>query len=46
MLFFCGQLTFVGTILKNEKTTVIAAVAAWEIEKLDKGLDDRDKGNP
>jgi hypothetical protein len=36
---------FARTILKNEKTTVTAAVAAWELEKLEKGLDDmRDKG--
>jgi len=38
---------FARTIHKNEKTTVSAAVAAWEIEKIEKGLDDtRDKGNP
>ena len=38
---------FARTILKNEKTSVTAAVAAWELEKLDKGLDvTRDKGTP
>jgi hypothetical protein len=37
---------FARAILKNE-TTVTAAVAAWELEKLEKGLDDtRDKGTP